>query len=183
MKKLRRWENCQTHVTPRTAVWIRAHRTTRELVASDWSRNWASRSYWHRRRYMSVKMFSDFLNFLSCSYALTRWKICSRRMSWSLPFKFLTLSTKSSSLLLSSDSKWLDSPIAMSRVNLTGPEAPESHPLLACESAVKHSLCCPASAVEKVYRPLSAPFWDTTRWSLSKTSSTVIVMVILLSGA
>lgn len=35
MKKDRRCDNCHAQVTERTANWIKVHRTTRELVASD----------------------------------------------------------------------------------------------------------------------------------------------------
>lgn len=45
MKKDRRCESCHAQVPPRTTSWIIIHRTTREFVASDWSRNSASRSY------------------------------------------------------------------------------------------------------------------------------------------
>jgi hypothetical protein len=44
MKKDRRCESCQAQVMPRTTSCIIVHRTTRELVDSDWSRNSASRS-------------------------------------------------------------------------------------------------------------------------------------------
>lgn len=44
MKKDRRCESCHAQVPPRTTSWIIIHRTTREFVASDWSRNSASRS-------------------------------------------------------------------------------------------------------------------------------------------
>lgn len=43
-KNARRCVSCHAQVTPRTASWISVHRTTRELVLSDWSRNSASRS-------------------------------------------------------------------------------------------------------------------------------------------
>lgn len=35
IKKDRRWDSCQAHVTPSTVSWIRIHRTTRALVLSD----------------------------------------------------------------------------------------------------------------------------------------------------
>ena len=44
IKKDRRCDSCQAHVTPSTVSWIRIQRTTRPLVLSDWSRNSASRS-------------------------------------------------------------------------------------------------------------------------------------------
>lgn len=44
MKKARRWLSCQAQVAPRTRSCTSVHRTTRELVSSDWSRNSASRS-------------------------------------------------------------------------------------------------------------------------------------------
>lgn len=44
MKKDRRWESCHAQVAPRTMSWMTIHRTTRELVVSDWSRNSASLS-------------------------------------------------------------------------------------------------------------------------------------------
>ena len=43
-KNARKCVSCHAQVTPRTASWIRVHRTTREFVLSDWSRNSASRS-------------------------------------------------------------------------------------------------------------------------------------------
>lgn len=47
MKKDRRCESCHAHVPPKTTSWISIHRTTRPLVASDWSLNSASRSCHH----------------------------------------------------------------------------------------------------------------------------------------
>jgi hypothetical protein len=66
----------------------------------------------------------------------------------------------------------LVSPMAKSSVNLTPPRAcPLNHPVLPVEcEGVKQILWSPASAAVKVKRPVEEPFWETTRWSLSKTS-------------
>lgn len=45
MKKERRWESCQAVVAVRMTSWMTIQRMTRELVASEWSRNSASRSW------------------------------------------------------------------------------------------------------------------------------------------
>jgi len=148
MKNARRWLNCQAQVIPKMASWISVHRTTRPFVASDWSLNSASRSLW---------------------------KTCSLRISCNLPFKSLTLCTRSSILSLSFDSISLVSPIAKSKCNFTPFSWFANHPELAdvCD-AQKHNLCSPESPAVNVKRPLEEPFWFTTRWSLSKVSSTVI---------
>lgn len=51
IKKERRWDSCQTQVTPRTVSWIRIQRITRLFVVSDWSRNSASRSCRRKDQY------------------------------------------------------------------------------------------------------------------------------------
>lgn len=76
--------------------------------------------------------------------------------------------------------------MAMSRVNFTPPivepAAPENQPptlMAAGPEGVKHSLCRPGSAAVNVnFENVSEDVvvWVTTRWSLSKTSSTVTWM-------
>lgn len=113
---------------------------------------------------------------------LALWKTCSLLISPNRPFKSLTFCTISTSFPLSVLSIWLVSPIARSKLNLMPPAGCPllSQPLwVAALTGVKHSLCSPESAALKVKRPEAAPRWFTTRWSLSKTSSTVIVMPTL----
>jgi hypothetical protein len=87
---------------------------------------------------------------------------------------------------LSSDSIREVAPMAMSTVSLTPPivDAPalENQPptlMAAGPDGVKHSLCRPGSAAVKVnfeYVSEEVVVCVTTRWSLSKTSSTVTWM-------
>lgn len=102
----------------------------------------------------------------------TRWNTCSRRISSNRLFKSFTLCVISEIFPESSVSILLVAPIAMSKANFTV-GALESHPWL-CESGVKQILCWPASAAVKVNRPSLGVRWETTRWSLSKVSSTVM---------
>ena len=134
-----------------------------------------------------------FLSIVSMNYSqpktrrsvFTLWKTCSLRMSCNLPFNSLTFPTILSTLSLSRLSILLVSPIARSSVNLTPPAlapAPENHPpteIAAGPEGVKQSRCSPLSAAEKVNFDMvldDVDVWDTTRWSLSKTSSTVMAM-------
>lgn len=102
----------------------------------------------------------------------TRWNTCSRRISSNRLFKSFTLCVISEIFPESSVSILLVAPIAMSKANFTV-GALESQPWL-CESGVKQILCWPASAAVKVNRPSLGVRWETTRWSLSKVSSTVM---------
>jgi hypothetical protein len=80
-------------------------------------------------------------------------------MSWILP--------------LSALSRALVSPMARSRVSLMPPmcESTESQLLEPeVDEGVKQILWSPESAAVKVKRPDEEPFWETTRWSLSKVS-------------
>jgi hypothetical protein len=68
---------------------------------------------------------------------------------------------------------WLVSPIARSSVSLMplGPwdcDSQDDLPLF--EDGMKQILWSPESAAVNVKRPDEAPFWEITRWSLSKTS-------------
>ena len=91
-------------------------------------------------------------------------------MSCNLAFRSLTLCTRSLILSLSLLSISLVSPIARSRCSRT-PSGWPNHEL-PDEGFVarKHMRCSPDSAAVKVKRPLFAPFWFTTRWSLAKVS-------------
>src|SRR5690242_13088083 len=83
-KNARRCVSCHAQVTPKTPSWIRVHRTTREFVLSDWSRNSASRSC------VLVSVYSIFVRQPKRPRCLTLWKICSRLTSCNLEFKSWT---------------------------------------------------------------------------------------------
>lgn len=97
-------------------------------------------------------------------------------MSCNRLFRSLTFCTMSCILPLSSVSILLVSPMAMSSDTRTAPPGlPDSQPpVAALVSGVRQILCWPDSAAEKVKRPELPSRLDTTRWSLSKISSTVM---------
>jgi len=67
----------------------------------------------------------------------------------------------------------LVSPIAMSSVRRMPPFGADTDSQLLRpldDEGVKHILWSPASAEVKVNLPEGPPRWETTRWSLSKTS-------------
>lgn len=104
---------------------------------------------------------------------LTRWKTCSLLTSFKRAFKSFTLVAMSSSFPLSVLSISLVSPMTKSSISLIPPFslALLVHPLRPeVELGVKQILWLPASADENVKRPDEEPFWETTRWSLSKIS-------------
>lgn len=110
----------------------------------------------------------------------TRWKICSLRISCNRPLRSFTFCTISCIFPLSSVSILLVSPMAISNVTRTAFEPPDSQlPDEPLPSGVRQILCCPESAAEKVNRPAFESRLETTRWSLSKVSSTVISTLTL----
>jgi hypothetical protein len=170
MKNDLKCDNCHAQVTPSTTNWINVHLTIFAFVDSLWSLNSASRSY-----SLSVPGRS-----LGTRHTL--WKTCSRLISANRPFNSLTFATMLSIFPLSSLSILLVSPMARSMFNLTAPlvtPALLNHPPMAVAAGpegVKHNRCSPESAAEKVNLEglsLDVDVCVTTRWSLSKVSSTV----------
>jgi len=158
MKKALRWDNCQVQVNPKINNWTKVQRTILELTSSLWSLNSDSRALWN---------------------------ICSLLISCSLLFRSLTRWTISLIFSLSLLSISDVSPMAMSRCSFVPPRCePElNQPALAAFAEdVKQRRCSPDSAAVNVKRPFEAPFWFTTRWSLSNVSSTVMWILILVVG-
>lgn len=110
----------------------------------------------------------------SATPSLTRWNTCSLRISCSRLLISFTRCTISAIFSLSLLSISLVSPIARSRCSRIPFGWLLNHPELCAWLAQKHSLCSPESIAVNVNRPLPLPFWFTTRWSLSKVSSTVM---------
>ena len=172
MKKARKCDSCQAHVIPSTTSCTIVHRTTLEFVVSDWSLNSASRSYTTCQLYFSRGEQDT-------HGRLTLWKTCSLRISCNLALRSLTFCTISWILPLSVLSMALVSPITRSRFSRmppTGCPPLSQPPAAAADDAVKQILWSPESAALKVKRPALDPRCETTRWSLSKVSSTVMAM-------
>lgn len=81
----------------------------------------------------------------------------------------------------------LVSPMARSNENLIAPRSPLgapplNHPPEGAPDGAKQIRWSPESAAVNVKRPFAAPRCDTTRWSLSNVSSTVIAICIEGAG-
>ena len=186
MKKARRCDSCHAHVTPKTTNCRRVHLTTRAFVVSDWSRNSASLSCTIAASVSVVKLSIKSQKVVTGEGSgRTLWKTCSLRISCNLPFRSRTFCAISLSFPLSALSIELVSPIAKSKFKRTLPwgAPPESHPPDEAPDGVKQMRWSPESAAEKVNLPVEPPRVLTTRWSLSKVSSTVTVMARSVLGS